>query len=247
MNSTFTFNPPVIAHRGASAYAPENTMAAFIKAAQLGIKWIEFDVMQAACGKLIVFHDERLDRTTSGKGKVSDFDYEYIRTLDAGSWFNPSYGEERVPHLGEVLLFLKNNKMFANLEIKAEQNKEEQCVIRLANEFISFFAEKPPSILFSSFSVEALYFLRKHIPEASIGLLLHEWDSYWKNHCKELSCVSVHVNEEIMTQEAAQEIKSMNKLLLCYTVNDPKRALELYSFGVDAVFSDVPNLIAEYF
>ena len=89
------FLPPVIAHRGASAYAPENTLAAFVKAAQLGIRWIECDVMQAACGEVIIFHDETLERTTNGKGDVDRYPYSYLQSLDAGSWFDPIFSGEK--------------------------------------------------------------------------------------------------------------------------------------------------------
>ena len=114
-----SFNPPVIAHRGASVYAPENTLAAFTKAAQLNIKWVEFDVMQAACGEPIIFHDETLDRTTNAKGDVSQQPYAYLQTLDAGTWFHPRFAGERIPTLKQVLQFLRDTKIAANIEIKA--------------------------------------------------------------------------------------------------------------------------------
>src|SRR3990167_7563410 len=124
------FNPKVIAHRGASAYAPENTLIAFTKAAQLEIKWIEFDVMQASCGTPIIFHDETLNRTTNGKGDVCRYSYTYLQTLDAGSWFNPRFSGERIPTLNAVMAFLANENMNANIEIKALPGQEEQCVVR---------------------------------------------------------------------------------------------------------------------
>ncbi|RDI48827.1 glycerophosphoryl diester phosphodiesterase [Aquicella lusitana] len=245
MTTSLEFYPPVIAHRGASAYAPENTLAAFIKAAQLGIKWVEFDVMQAASGEPIIFHDDLLDRTTDGKGEVSHYSYTYLQTLDAGRWFDSRFSGERIPTLLQTIKFLQEAKLSANVEIKAQSGHEEKLVIRVLDELAPYLHAAQPAILFSSFSLDALHFLRQHSPHCLMGLLLHEWEPDWQYVCTSLQCISVHVNHEIMTREAAQKIKSMDKILLCYTVNDPARAAELYSWGVDAVFSDIPDRIVD--
>ena len=242
--TALNFNPPVIAHRGASAYAPENTIIAFTKAAQLGIKWIEFDVMQAACGMPIIFHDDLLDRTTNGVGAVDHYPYSYLKTLDAGGWFDLKFSGERIPTLQQIIEFLQSTKMSANVEIKLLPGGEEKLVVSVLELMDQYLKSAPASILFSSFSVDALRHLRKYSPNCLMGLLLHEWEPNWQEICTSLQCVSVHVNHEILTQEYAQKIKRMGKLLLCYTVNDPNRAGELYSWGVDAVFSDVPDKIA---
>lgn len=237
------FHPPVIAHRGASGYAPENTLAAFKKAMQLGLHWIEFDVMQAACGEPIIFHDDLLDRTTNGKGEVNRLSYEALSKLDAGTWFNTSFSGEKIPTLRQVIQFLETTKLSANVEIKAEVGQEERLVKRVLKEMADYLSSETSCILFSSFSIDALKSLRKHAPDCLLGLLLHEWQADWKEICASLQCVSVHVNETILTPEYAYDIKSMGKRLLSYTVNDSKRAEELYSWGVDAVFSDVPDKI----
>lgn len=235
------FNPKVIAHRGASAYAPENTLIAFTKAAQLEIKWIEFDVMQASCGTPIIFHDETLNRTTNGKGDVCRYSYTYLQTLDAGSWFNPRFSGERIPTLNAVMAFLANENMNANIEIKALPGQEEQCVVRVLKDIKNYLHHPRVTLLFSSFSINALVALRKYAPDCLLGLLLHEWQSNWLEVANDLQCVSLNVNHEIMTENAAQRIKNLGKTLLCYTVNDRDRAQTLYSFGVDAVFSDAPD------
>src|SRR3712207_4357995 len=95
--------PYVIGHRGASGYAPENTMVSFERALALRADAIECDVHPTSDGKLVVIHDPTLDRTTSGQGFVSAHTSEQIRALDAGSWFDPSFADERVPLLDEVL------------------------------------------------------------------------------------------------------------------------------------------------
>lgn len=238
-----SFEPPIIAHRGASHIAPENTLLAFNKAIALGIKWIEFDVMQAACGTPIIFHDDTLERVTNGVGKVNDFPYSYLRTLNAGNLFKNLQDECWIPTLYEVIELLEQHRVAANLEIKALPGTEDelvQCVLAALQDFLSLH---PNGILFSSFSIEALESLRAQSPDCLIGLLMHEWRDDWEVIANQLNTVSIHLNDEIVTLERARAIKESGNKLLCYTVNSPVRALELYSEGIDAVFSDVPDVI----
>ncbi len=241
------FNPPLIAHRGASASAPENTMAAFVKAAQLGLKWVEFDVTLASCGQVIVFHDDLLDRCTSGQGRVIDYPYHYLSTLDAGGWFSPLFSSEKIPLLAQVLVFLKEMKMAANIELKAFPGNEENLVKSVLQVVSQYNSLTDKTILFSSFSLDVLKCLRRHAPKSNIALLLHEWRANWEGSCESLECISVNVNEEIMTEAKAKQIKGMNKSLLCYTINNVARAMELYAWGVDAIFTDVPEQLLRCF
>lgn len=237
------FHPPVIAHRGASAYAPENTLSAFTKALQLGIRWIEFDVMLTADEKAMIFHDDLLDRTTNGVGEFEQYSYDYLRSLDAGAWFDAKFSGECIPSLKHTLEFLKNTKLAANIELKASLGKEEELVRQVLADTQEYFLLSDSNILFSSFSLEVLKILRRLAPDCFIGLLLHDWEEAWEEHCHALQCVSIHVNEEIITPTSIRQIKKMNKKLLCYTINEAKRAQELFALGVDAIFSDVPDEI----
>lgn len=242
--TNLSFDPPVIAHRGASAYAPENTLAAFTKAAQLGIKWVEFDVMQAACGELIVFHDESLKRMAGIRQNVIDFPYTYLQTLDVGANFGSAFAGERIPTLRQVLNFLVDNKMHANIEIKAN-GQIENLVVHIL-EIISEYQNKTEStFLFSSFSIHTLRLLRKYSQEANIGLLLHRYRTDWDEVFQSLNCVSLHINHSLLTRKLTKQIKNKSEFLLSYTVNQPEKALELFSWGVDAVFSDVPDKICK--
>lgn len=244
--TSIQFDPPVIAHRGASAYAPENTMSAFTRAMQLGINWVEFDVMLASCSTPIIFHDETLERTTNGAGYVGDYPYAYLRTLDAGSWFAPAYSCERIPSLEQVAQFLFHSNLNANVEIKPLPGQDEATVINAIKVLEPYFPQLKERILFSSFSLQSLKTLREQMPDCTLGLLIHEWDFDWETVALSLDCASIHIYEDILTQDIADKIKRMGKALLCYTVNDTDRAEELYSWGVDAVFSDCPDKIARY-
>jgi glycerophosphoryl diester phosphodiesterase len=108
----------VLAHRGASAYAPENTMAAFRLAIDQGADWLELDVQQTKDGHLVVFHDLRMERTTNGTGALRDLTLEQVRQLDAGRWYGPTFEGERVPTFEEVLSLARERNVRIFPEVK---------------------------------------------------------------------------------------------------------------------------------
>jgi glycerophosphoryl diester phosphodiesterase len=238
VTSSLKFSPPLIAHRGASNLAPENTLAAFRKAYELGAKWVEFDVMLSADGEAVVIHDETLDRTTSGHGEVAGFTYQDILKLDAGSWFGPAFVNEKIPTLKEVIEFLREHGMTANVEIKAVPGQEEQVVKKVLGDIKQYWGNEIPPPLISSFSMPILLQVREQDSRALIGVLIHEWFDGWQAVCEELNCSSVNLNLDIVSDSAIQVIKSLDKRLLVYTVNQPGLALKLFDEGVDAVFTD---------
>ena len=209
-------------------------MIAFAKAAQNGIKWVEFDVTLTADEVPIIIHDDTLERTTNGRGRVDQFKHSYLQTLDAGSWFNPRFANERIPDLLSALNFLKAMQVSANIELKSTQ-RAESLVMRVL-EVVKRVGYRES--LFSSFSIPALSLLRKHAPHARIGLLMDEWLPNWEEICADLKCVSLHVNADILTLEHVKAVKKRGLVLLCYTVNEASRAATLFNWGVDAIFSD---------
>jgi glycerophosphoryl diester phosphodiesterase len=246
MSST-NFMSPLIAHRGANAIAPENTLVAFLAAKELGAKWIEFDVMLAACGEAVVIHDETLDRTTNGTGNVCDHPYSYLKTLDAGSWFGLEFAGERIPTFKDVIAFLKQHQMAANVEIKAVEGQEEAVVKKVLADIKECWTDEMTLPLISSFSMPILQHVRKLAPKAMIGVLIHEWFAGWEDTCKTLECTSVNLNQEIITPEKIQMIQAMHKLILSYTVNTTERAQDLFLAGVNAVFTDEFEELNTYF
>lgn len=108
----------VLAHRGASAYAPENTLAAFRLAIEQGADWLEMDVQQTSDGQLVVFHDLRVDRTTNGRGALRDLTLAQVRQLDAGAWYGPEFAGERVPTFEEVVALAREHGVKIFPEVK---------------------------------------------------------------------------------------------------------------------------------
>src|SRR5690348_652098 len=117
--------PKVIGHRGAASRAPENTLAGFRKAAELGCTWIECDVRLSHEGHPIIVHDDTLERTTDGRGRVGATPLRDLQSCDAGSYFNPSYRGERIPTLEEALRLLQSLGLGCDLELKAEAGREQ--------------------------------------------------------------------------------------------------------------------------
>ena len=232
------FNPPFIAHRGASALAPENTLAAFLLAKQHGAFWVEFDVMLSADGEAVVIHDESVARTTNGQGDVDKINYVQLAQLDAGSWFHPRFAAERIPTLQETIILLNQQQLAANIEIKAILGQEHIVVRKVLADIKEFWAPGKPSPMISSFSMPILQHVRQQQPDAMIGMLIHEWFVGWEDVCAVLQPHAINLNQAIITPAIAARIKQLNKSILCYTVNDIHRAQELFAMGVDAVFTD---------
>lgn len=233
----------IIGHRGASAYAPENTIASFDKALALGCRFLEFDVMCSADGEPFVIHDDSLKRTTNGRGDIGLVDSNYLQTLDAGSWFSRQFKGEPIPHFKDVLQWLSVSDVQANIEIKPYSGAEEQTAVAVMSHINRYWPHEKNLPLVSSFSWDALVLCRSLAPEMPLGLLLHIWDEQWLQKAKQLDCYSIHFNRRVLTKERVKEIKAEGYVLCAYTVNRKRLANKLFDWGVDAVFSDYPDLL----
>lgn len=234
----------IIGHRGACAYAPENTIASFNHALALGCRFIEFDVMCSADGEPFIIHDERLKRTTNGTGEVGKVNAAYLRSLDAGSWFARQFTGERIPHFDDVLQWLTAAQVQANIEIKPFSGTTKQTATAVLQAIERHWPQDKQLPLISSFEWEALVHCRQMAPQLPLGLLLHEWDNHWHEKAKQLNCYSIHFNRKILTAERVKAVKEQGYVLCAYTVNTVRLANKLFQWGVDAVFSDYPDLLS---
>src|SRR5271165_7480814 len=148
--------PPVIGHRGAGGCAPENTLAGLCKAKELSCRWVEFDVRLTSDGQLILLHDERLDRTTDGRGKAALLPLAKIRRYDAGGRFAAFFRGERVPTLAEAVTVLGDIGVGANIELKASRGNEAETGAAAAALLLQLWPSHLPTPLISSFLQEAL-------------------------------------------------------------------------------------------
>lgn len=234
----------IIAHRGASAYAPENTMAAFEKALSLGCRFVEFDVMCNAEGEPFIFHDDKLKRTSNGRGIFSEASSTYIESLDAGKWFSRKFKGEKIPHLKEVIQWLSFSDVQANIEIKPCGNTVQQTSIATLSHLNRYWPQNKPLPLISSFEWEALTLCHSISPEMPLGLLVEQWDDKYFDKAKQIKAFSIHIDRRHLKAELAAAIKEQGFKLFVYTVNRKRQARKLFAWGVDAVFSDYPDLLS---
>ncbi len=158
-------NPLITAHRGFAEVAPENTMSAFEAALKAGADASEFDVHMTADGTLVVFHDDTIGRTTNGTGVLKELTYDYLSTLDAGSWKDPKFAGEKIPTLHQTLTFFQKNNMVAVLEIKVADIVDEVLEMLYATKM-----DKRTVII--SFSESAIKIIKNEKPDIPALLLL---------------------------------------------------------------------------
>ncbi len=240
--------PPVarvIAHRGASGYAPENTLAAFRKAAELGARWVEFDVKLTRDNHAVLMHDDDMERTTGRKGNVADIDLLDIRRLHAGAWFGPEFAGEPVPTLSEAIGLLGELGLGANIEIKPCRGREEETAHIVAAQVLEEWPSGLPRPLFSSSSKPALATALVIAPEIQRALVISRLKADWREQAEMFECCAIHANQKYLGRDEAEAVRAAGFELRCYTVNEARQAETLFGLGVDGVFSDYPDLILE--
>ena len=230
--------PRLIAHRGASTEAPENTLASFRAAAAAGAGWIEFDVRLSRDGVPVVFHDDMLDARTDGTGPVADRSLDQLRTLDAGSWFGAAWSGERIPTLAEVIRLVRAARLGMNVELKPNPGEEERTARAVSATLRAMAHDLGERVLLSSFRVAAL---AASDPRWRRALLVGDPGSSWEADLQRLGCVSVHPRHDLLTgPDAVARFGRAAGLVVPFTVNDPVRAGTLFAWGVDALFTDDP-------
>lgn len=236
--------PRLIAHRGAKANAPENTLAAFARAREEGALWVEFDVKLTADGVPVVIHDEMLERTTDGRGAVRSTSLAALKRLDAGAWFAPAFRGERVPTLVEALDLFARLDMGFNLEIKPCPGREVETARTTIAVLDAHWPANRPAPVLSSFKAEALAAVRDLAPRYALGYLAEKLGQGWIEAAQRLGCKTVHPGWHSLTEKQIGAAKAAGFPLLVWTVNEPARARQLLAWGVDALITDNPGDLA---
>lgn len=240
--------PRIIAHRGGGSLAPENTLEAFQCGFNYGFRAVEFDVMLTKDRVPVVVHDEQLGRTVAGAGLIAEIESAALFALDAGSWFDPTLTQVRVPAFRQVLDFCTRNGIWMNIEIKPAAGFEEVTGTVVAETVLGFYQNTNfPLPLFSSFALDALAVAQQVAPQVPRGVLFDRLPANWLKMAQELDVVSVHTNHRNLTAPMSNAIKQAGFGLACYTVNDPDLARELLRWGVDALFTDNIKTIPAHF
>jgi glycerophosphoryl diester phosphodiesterase len=233
----------LILHRGASTYAPENTLAAFDKALEYGSRAIEFDVMMSADGGLFVFHDIKLSRTSNGRGKLAEASNDYIMSLDAGSWFSKRFKGEKIPSLADALQWCAAYKMQVNIEIKPAPGQVEAITTAVLACLNRYWPSDLPLPLVSCFDSVALHLCATLAPELPLGVLFFEWDKAWLKKVQDVHGVAVYLSKGWVSRNRLQAIKQEGYLACVYTVNSRRQASRFFAWGADSICTDYPDLM----
>ena len=228
-----------IAHRGASGHCPENTRSAFVRAIELGADMVELDCQQTRDGAVVVVHDDTIERTTNGRGRVRDLSLKELQALDAGSWFGAAFAGEEILTLEQTIEILRGH-VELNLEIKGDDSPgrlEIQCVGIVRS--LRFSTQT----VFSSFTPGRMRLVRDLDDEARIAVL-HDSGARWSDTfalAEELAAEAVHPERSAATAKRIAEAHRRNLEVRPWPVNRPADMEELAALGVDGIFTDYPE------
>lgn len=231
----------IIAHRGASGNAPENTISSFKLALEYGCDGIELDVQQTLCGEVVVFHDWKLERTTNGKGYLRDKTLEELKKLDCGSWFSEKFINEKIPTLDEVLEIIPEN-ILLNIEIKEEYSREngiEKRILEILNK------RRRNNVIISSFSHNILKNIYRINKEIKLGLLIGGslTDILMYIKMSGIKFFSYHPEKSFLRNEEVENLLKEGIEINVWTVNDIEDAKILKLMGVTSVITNYPEKI----
>jgi glycerophosphoryl diester phosphodiesterase len=239
-----TGRPLVLGHRGASAEAPENTLAAFRRALELGADGFELDVWRCGSGEAVVIHDEDTSRTGRSPGRVTRTPLPLLRELDVGRWRGEAFRHERIPTLPEVLDSFPS--AVVNVEMKAGRVPD----LGLAREVLRTIRQQraEPRVVVSSFSASLLAAFRALAPDVAAGYLVAPggaWQARAAAAVRLLRPAAIHPSRELVTAARMEAWGRAGLRVLVWTVDDPAEVERLATLGVAAVVSNAPGLARE--
>jgi glycerophosphoryl diester phosphodiesterase len=205
---------------------------------------VEFDVRLTMDKHLILLHDDRIERTTDGRGRAAALPLAALRRCDAGAWWGPGFKGERIPTLADAVALLGEIGVGANVELKAVRGRAAETGAAAAAMLCRLWPSHLPVPLISSFRQDALEAARARSPGIARGILFRAVPKNWRAVAESLGCVAIHADHRRLRPAIAAEIRQSGYPLLAYTVNEPARAHMLLEWGVTSVFSDVPHILA---
>lgn len=240
---SFSNRPLIFAHRGASAHAPENTLAAFKLAASLHADGVEFDIKFTKDKEIIIIHDATVERTTTGKGKVKDLTCEEIQRLDIDNSFSEQFHGEKIPRLIDVLNVLPESLLF-NIEITNYTTIFDglaSAVAKMVQEL--GIGER---VLFSSFNPFNLISTKRVAPEIPVALLALPGNAGSFNRSRLMRGVAPNYINPYFSDIVDQFVEKQhqnNRKVIAWTVNDVNEIIRLFDQGVDGIITDDPSLV----
>jgi glycerophosphoryl diester phosphodiesterase len=222
-----------IAHRGAKAYCPENTLAAFQKAITMNADGIELDVHLSSDGEIMVLHDETIDRLTGGSGFVKDMTLQQLKNFRIS-------GTEEIPTLSEVL-DLVNKKCLVNIELKVEAAFGP--VTKLIEKYVGEKGWNYKQFLVSSFNWNALQEIRDQNPKIPLGVLAATDLELALSFSEFIKAETLHPHFHLLTIENVIKIQSKGIQVFSWTINEPEDIQKIKSYNVNGIITDFPDRI----
>jgi glycerophosphoryl diester phosphodiesterase len=242
MNRIFHGNHSIYfgAHRGASAYCPENTMTSFHKAIELGADLLELDVQLSKDDEVVVFHDFRLEKTSNGTGLLRDLTLTELKQLDTGSWFSVDFAEERIPTLEQVL-DLSRGRIWLSIELK-QQNSEDGPLARKVVELISSYGMED-QIQIMSFNHKLLTDVRKHTRSVRVSPICPARLDDPIGYLRSIDAQILNTPWNFLSEETVAQLHQAGFLVYGSMSDDPDVMKRLLHWKVDAMDTNVPDLM----
>lgn len=239
--------PRLIAHRGYSAAAPENTLAAVQAAHAAGASWVELDVQLLGDGTPVIWHDADVTRCSDGREKLQNLDWEQAQRLDVGAWFSDAFVGERMASLEAMLSLLNTLNMGVNMELKINKGRDPHLLVETCLPLMRA-ALPPEQMIISSFNPHALQACREQAgpDELALGILCEAIPTDWQAQCDALKAFSLHPNWARLKRAQAVSIKQAGYALLCYTVNDPSAFSAFWDWGINCAITDQPSVFQRF-
>jgi glycerophosphoryl diester phosphodiesterase len=237
--------PIIFAHRGASAHAPENTLAAFELALAQRADAIELDVKLTADGQVVVIHDATVDRTTGSQGRVKDLTLVQLKSLDAGSFFSEKFRGEKIPTLAEVFEAV-GKRTFINVELTNYNTPRDGLVEAVCTLVEQFSLQE--HVMFSSFFASNLTRARARLPEVPRGLLalnglLGAWARSFGFAFGRYQ--ALHPELKDVSRQQVQRVHRLQRRIHVWTVNAADDMRRLFRWDIDGIFTDDPQLAVQ--
>jgi glycerophosphoryl diester phosphodiesterase len=251
--------PLIIAHRGASKHAPENTFAAFRRAIDAGADGIELDVRLAKDGVAVVFHDASLKRIAGRKGKVSHFTSTELGRIDAGSWFNrfapkladPAYKDEIVPTLADTLEFLKDFRGLIYIELKCKEADTEQLAKAVCDVICPL--QLLPQIVVKSFKLSAISHVKKFCPDVRTAALfapkiknILRKDKHLRRLAEEAGADEISLHYTLATRKLMKKAAKRDLRVIIWTADHPRWIRRALKLGLAAIITNDPALLISH-
>lgn len=232
----------LVAHRGASEHAPENTMAAFNLAQQQGAQWLEFDVSTAGDSTPIIMHDATTERCGDKHFTLNELNKYNIKTIDVGAWFHDEFTGERIPLFVEVLEWLRGNNMRANVEIKRHTHQRDTAAfVQPIIKALLDYQELWPRLLVTSFDKQSLDYCMAHAPELELGSLFDELPENWLALTQHWGASTLHINYMQLSESMLIEAQRHKIVVRCYTPKSYEDVEPYLHMGLTSVIVNSPT------